>query len=406
MRIVLGVTGCIAAYKAAELLRLLQKRDFDVTVVMTRNAQRFITPLTMAALSRHRVLTDMHSEAEGSSGTGVDIEHIQLANSSDLLLVAPATANALAKFAHGLADDFLSTLFLATKAPVVIAPAMNVNMWNHPKVQENIRALQSQGIHIVEPDEGYLAEGIYGKGRLASLDTIVSIVSGVLEVPQDLKGETVVVTAGPTCEDIDPVRYLTNRSSGKMGYQLATVSQLRGAKTILISGPSRLEPPPNVEFVPVRSADEMREKVLSYWPHCSVLIKAAAVADFKPREFTSQKIKKNAQGRCLELVPTPDILSELGKQKRSQILVGFAAETEEVLENALKKLKGKNLDLLVVNDVTEPGAGFDSDTNAVTILTDDGKQIHVGKRSKRDVADQILNQVVAIKSKQGRSHLL
>lgn len=399
MKIVLGVTGCIAAYKAAELLRLLQKRDFEVIVVMTRNAQRFITPLTMAALSRHRVMTEMYPEAEGYSGTETDIEHIRFANSADLLLVAPATANALAKFANGLADDFLSTLFLAIQAPVVIAPAMNVNMWNHPKVQENVRTLQAQGIHIVEPDEGYLAEGIHGKGRLANLQTIVSIVLGILQSPQDLKGETVVVTAGPTCEDIDPVRYITNRSSGKMGYQLAVASQLRGARTILVSGPSRLDPPPNVEFVSVRSADEMREKVLSYWPECSILIKAAAVADFKPREFASQKIKKNPQGQCLELVPTPDILSELGRQKRGRILVGFAAETEEVLENALKKLKGKNLDLLVVNDVTEPGVGFDSDTNAVTILTHDGRHIQVGKRAKRDVANQILNQVVALKGR-------
>jgi phosphopantothenoylcysteine decarboxylase/phosphopantothenate--cysteine ligase len=402
MKIVLGVTGCIAAYKAAELLRLLQKRDFEVMVVMTRNAQRFITPLTMAALSRHRVMTDMYPEGEGDSGIETDIEHIRFANSADLLLVAPATANALAKFASGLADDFLSTLFLASTAPVVIAPAMNVNMWNHPRVQENVHALQGQGVHIVEPEEGYLAEGIHGKGRLANLETIVDAVLGILQSPQDLKGETVVVTAGPTCEDIDPVRYISNRSSGKMGYQLAVTSQLRGAKTILVSGPSRLDPPPNVQFVSVRSADEMREKVLSFWPQCSILIKAAAVADFKPREVASQKLKKNAQGRCLELVPTPDILSELGKQKQSQILVGFAAETEEVLENARKKLKEKNLDLLVVNDVTELGVGFDSDTNAVTILTRDGRQIQVGKRSKREVADQVLNQVVELKEQRER----
>jgi phosphopantothenoylcysteine decarboxylase / phosphopantothenate---cysteine ligase len=402
MKIVLGITGCIAAYKAAELLRLLQKRDFEVIVVMTRNAQRFITPLTMAALSRHRVMTDMYSEGEGDSGTEPDIEHIRFARAADLLLVAPATANALAKFASGLADDFLSTLFLATTAPVVIAPAMNVNMWNHPRVQENIHVLQGQGVHIVEPEEGYLAEGIQGKGRLADLETIVNAVLGILQSPQDLKGETVVITAGPTYEDIDPVRYISNRSSGKMGYQLAAASQGRGAKTILVSGPSRLDPPPNVQFVSVRSADEMREKVLSFWPQCSILIKAAAVADFKPREFALQKIKKNAQGRCLELVPTSDILSELGKQKRNQILVGFAAETEEVLENARKKLKGKNLDVLVVNDVTEMGVGFDSDMNAVTILTRDGSQIHVGKRSKREVADQVLNQVVLLKEQRER----
>jgi phosphopantothenoylcysteine decarboxylase/phosphopantothenate--cysteine ligase len=406
MRIILGVTGCIAAYKAAELLRLLQKRDFEVVVVMTRNAQRFITPMTMAALSRHRVVTDLYPQARGQAETATDIEHIQFANSADLLLVAPATANVLAKFAAGLADDFLSTLFLATTAPVVVAPAMNVNMWNHPTVQENVRSLQSRGVHVVEPDEGYLAEGIDGKGRLANLETIVGAVVDIIQSSQDLKDETVVVTAGPTCEDIDPVRYITNRSSGKMGYQLATVSQLRGAKTILISGPSRLEPPLNVEFVPVRSTDEMRGRVLSYWPQCDILIKAAAVADFRPREFSSQKIKKGAQGRCLELVPTPDILSELGKQKQKQILVGFAAETGEILENALKKLRGKNLDILVVNDVTEPGVGFDSDTNAVTILTSDGRQVHVGKRSKREVADQILNYVVELKNKRKRGHRL
>jgi phosphopantothenoylcysteine decarboxylase / phosphopantothenate---cysteine ligase len=406
MRIILGVTGCIAAYKAAELLRLLQKRDFEVVVVMTRNAQRFITPMTMAALSRHRVVTDLYPQARGQAETATDIEHIQFANSADLLLVAPATANVLAKFAAGLADDFLSTLFLATTAPVVVAPAMNVNMWNHPTVQENVRSLQSRGVHVVEPHEGYLAEGIDGKGRLANLETIVGTVVDIIQSSQDLKDETVVVTAGPTCEDIDPVRYISNRSSGKMGYQLATVSQLRGAKTILISGPSRLEPPLNVEFVSVRSTDEMRERVLSYWPQCDILIKAAAVADFRPREFSSQKIKKGAQGRCLELVPTPDILSELGRQKQNQILVGFAAETEEILENALKKLKGKNLDILVVNDVTEPGVGFDSDTNAVTILTSDGRQVHVGKRSKREVADQILNYVIELKNKGKRGHRL
>jgi phosphopantothenoylcysteine decarboxylase/phosphopantothenate--cysteine ligase len=406
MRIILGVTGCIAAYKAAELLRLLQKRDFEVVVVMTRNAQRFITPMTMAALSRHRVVTDLYPQARGQAETATDIEHIQFANSADLLLVAPATANVLAKFAAGLADDFLSTLFLATTAPVVVAPAMNVNMWNHPKVQENVRSLQSRGVHVVEPDEGYLAEGIDGKGRLANLETIVGTVVDIIQSSQDLKDETVVVTAGPTCEDIDPVRYISNRSSGKMGYQLATVSQLRGAKTILISGPSRLEPPLNVEFVSVRSTDEMRERVLSYWPQCDILIKAAAVADFRPRQFSSQKIKKGAQGQCLELVPTPDILSELGRQKQNQILVGFAAETEEILENALKKLRGKNLDILVVNDVTEPGVGFDSDTNAVTILTSDGRQVHVGKRSKREVADQILNYVIELKNKRKRGHRL
>ncbi len=397
MRIILGVTGCIAAYKAAELVRLLQKQDFDVTVVMTEHAQKFITPLTLAALSRNRVMTDMYPPQENRSETDSDIEHIRFANSADLLLVAPATANALAKFAAGLADDFLSTLFLAFTAPVVLAPAMNVNMWNHTTVQENVRKLKARGIHIIEPEEGYLAEGIHGKGRLASLETIVDTVRDLLQPKQDLKDEVVVVTAGPTCEDIDPVRYITNRSSGKMGYELATACHKRGAKTILISGPSRLQAPPNVEVVAVRSASEMREKVLVYWSDCTVLIKAAAVADFRPKHVAPQKIKKAGQSRCLELIPTDDILSELGKIKDKRILVGFAAETENALENASKKLCEKNLDFVVVNDITQEGVGFDSDSNAVTILTRDGRQVHISRRPKRDVANEILDQVVAVK---------
>jgi phosphopantothenoylcysteine decarboxylase/phosphopantothenate--cysteine ligase len=403
MRIILGVTGGIAAYKAAELVRLLQKQGFEVTVVMTENAQRFVTPLTLAALSRNRVVTEMYPEQDNPSAMDTDIEHVRFAHSADLLLVAPATANALAKFAVGLADDFLSTLFLAFTAPIALAPAMNVNMWNHATVQENVRKLKAQGIHIIEPEEGYLAEGIHGKGRLASLESIVVTVGEILQPRQDLEGEVVVVTAGPTCEDIDPVRYITNRSSGKMGYELAAASQKRGAKTILVSGPSHLESPPHVEFVSVRSASEMREKVFIYWPECTVLIKAAAVADFRPKQVAPQKLKKAGQGRCLELVPTPDILSEVGRLKERRILVGFAAETESVLDNAGKKLREKNLDFVVVNDITQEGVGFDSDTNAVTILTRDGREIHISKRPKRDVANEILDQVVALKRQQANA---
>lgn len=397
MRILLGITGGIAAYKSAELVRLLQKRDYDVFVAMTKNAQRFITPLTLATLSGHRVMTDMYAEEE-DPGMDVNIEHIRVAASVDLLLVAPATANILAKFAHAIADDFLSSLFLASKVPAIIAPAMNVNMWSHPTVQDNIRKLRSQGVNIIDPEEGYLAEGIMGKGRLAGLDKIVESVVKLTHLQQDLKGETILITAGPTCEDIDPVRYITNRSSGKMGYQLAVASQSRGARTILVSGPTHLNPPPNVELITVRSALEMRERVLQNWSQSTVLVKAAAVADFAPREFSSQKIKKNLQGRCLELVPTPDILSELGRQKGGRILVGFAAETEKVLENARSKLREKNLDLLIVNDVTQEGIGFDSDANAVTILTRDGKEFNVEKSSKREVADEILDRIVALKN--------
>jgi phosphopantothenoylcysteine decarboxylase/phosphopantothenate--cysteine ligase len=399
MKILLGVTGCIAAYKATELLRLLQKQGCEVTVVMTENAQRFIAPLTMAALSRNRVITQMFIEEESEAGTEAAIEHIQLAHSADALLVAPATANTLAKFANGIADDFLSTLYLATKAPVILAPAMNVDMWHHPAVQENLGKLRSLGVSIVEPEEGYLAEGIIGKGRLAALDVIVNKVLQVTSPAQDLAGETVLVTAGPTCEDIDPVRYITNRSSGKMGYQVASAAQSRGASTILISGPTRLEPPRNVEFISVRSAEEMREKVLQEFPRATILIKAAAVADFKPLRISPGKIKKDGGPLHLELIPTPDILSELGATKENRLIVGFAAETDKALENGRKKLKSKSLDILVINDVTQQGAGFDSDTNIVTILARDGQELNFGKRLKGEVAHEILNQIIAFKNR-------
>jgi phosphopantothenoylcysteine decarboxylase/phosphopantothenate--cysteine ligase len=399
MKILLGVTGCIAAYKAAELLRLLQKRGCEVHVVMTENAQNFITPMTMAALSQNRVITQMFSEEPSPEGMEVAIDHIRLAHSVDTLLVAPATANAIAKFANGIADDFLSTLYLATKVPVVLAPAMNVDMWHHPAVQANMQKLVSLGVHIVEPAVGYLAEGIVGKGRLAELDVIVERVFQVAAPVQDFKGETVVVTAGPTCEDIDPVRYLTNRSSGKMGYEVARAAQRRGARTILISGPTNLERPSNVEFVPVRSAEQMLKKVCQHFPEASVLIKAAAVADFKPRKLAKQKIKKAGDALVLELIPNPDILKEVAQQKEGQIVVGFAAETQDILKNGQKKLSEKRLDLMVVNDVTQPGAGFDVDTNIVTILTRDGQELRLDKRPKSEVAHEILNEILSFKSR-------
>ncbi len=405
MKIVLGVTGCIAAYKAAELLRLLQTRGYEVVVVMTQNAQRFITPLTMGTLSRHRVIGEMFSEKEAQGGAEPSIDHIELARSIDALLVAPATANCLAKFAHGIADDFLSTLFLAATAPVILAPAMNVNMWHHPAVRENLQKLQSRGAEIIEPETGYLAEGVMGKGRLASLDGIVDLVLRLTRRAQDLGGETVLVTAGPTREDIDPVRYVTNRSSGKMGYQIARASQQRGARTILVSGPTHLEPPQNVQLVSVRSALEMKEKVLRYSSESTIVVKAAAVADYMPRETASRKIKKNAKGYHLELVPTPDILSELGRMKKTnQILVGFAAETDQAVENGLKKLKEKNLDLIVVNDLTEEGAGFDADTNIITILSRDGKELRTERLSKLKIAHIILDQIVSFKSMHASRH--
>ena len=401
MKVLLGVTGCIAAYKTPELLRLLQKRGCEIHVVMTENAQKFVTATTLAALSKNRVFTGMFSDPDSASGLDVAIDHIRLAHSCDLLLVAPATANTLAKFANGIADDFLSTLYLATRVPVVVAPAMNSDMWQHSAVQANLHRLASLGVNIVEPEEGYLAEGIIGKGRLAALETIVERVFQVAARPQDFQEDTVLVTAGPTCEDIDPVRFLTNRSSGKMGYQLAQAARSRGARTLLISGPTRLDPPSGVEFISVRSTDQMREQVLIHLKEASIVIKAAAVSDFKPKAASLQKIKKDGQPLFLELVPNPDILKELGAKKGNRILVGFAAETESVLQNGQKKLKNKSLDLLVANDVSQAGAGFDSDTNIVTILTRDGHQLQLDKRPKAEIAHEILNQILAFRKRHG-----
>jgi phosphopantothenoylcysteine decarboxylase/phosphopantothenate--cysteine ligase len=399
MKVLLGITGCIAAYKAPELLRLLQKRGCEIHVVMTENAQNFVTATTLAALSRNHVFTGMFPDPDSASGLDVAIDHIRLAHSTDLLLVAPATANTLAKFANGIADDLLSTLYLATRAPVVVAPAMNSDMWRHPAVQANLRQLASLGVSIVEPDVGYLAEGIIGKGRLAALEAIVERVFQVGGPPQDLRGDTVLVTAGPTCEDIDPVRFLTNRSSGKMGYQLAQQAHRRGARTVLISGPTRLDPPSGVEFIAVRSTEQMREQVLQHLAAASIVIKAAAVSDFKPKAIADQKIKKDGQPLVLELVPNPDILKEVGAKKEGRIVVGFAAETESVLQNSQKKLKEKSLDLLVANDVSQADAGFDSDTNIVTILTRDGHQVQLNKRPKAEVAHEILNQILAFRKR-------
>src|SRR5262245_14668761 len=397
MKVLLGISGCIAAYKAPELLRLLQKRGCELHVVMTENAQHFVTATTLAALSRNHVFTGMFPEPDSPSGLDVAIDHIRLAHSTELLLVAPATANTLAKFANGVADDFLSTLYLATRVPVVVAPAMNSDMWQHSAVQANLRRLASLGVNIVEPEEGYLAEGVIGKGRLAALETIVERVFQVGARPQDFQEDIVLVTAGPTCEDIDPVRFLTNRSSGKMGYQLAQAARSRGARTLLISGPTRLDPPAGVEFISVRTTDQMREQVLTHLKEASIVIKAAAVSDFKPRAASLQKIKKDGQSLLLELVPNPDILKELGTKKGNRILVGFAAETESVLQNGQKKLKNKSLDLLVANDVSQAGAGFDSDTNIVTILTRDGHQLQLDKRPKAEIAHEILDQILAFR---------
>ncbi len=399
MRIALGVCGGIAAYKAAEILRLLQDRSVKVQVVMTRAAQEFVRPLTFAALSGEKVITDMFAREGGEPNVESAIEHIAVAERIDALLVAPATADILGKFANGIADDFLSTLFLATTAPVVVAPAMNVNMWNNPATQANLATLRSRGVRVVEPGSGYLACGMVGPGRLAENDAIVSAVLETLGVSQDFASHTVLITAGPTREAIDPVRYISNRSSGKMGYALAEAALRRGARVLLVSGPTALKPPEGAEVFPIESAAEMHQVVMKYVPEADTIIKAAAVADYRPKKASVQKIKRHdflregVQGYAhIDLEPTPDIAAELGAGKVSQIIVGFAAETENVLENARKKLLAKGLDAIVANDVSQPGIGMDSDRNAVTIITA-SEVVEVPEASKAEVAQRILDVV-------------
>ena len=395
MKIALGVTGGVAAYKAAELVRCLQQEKLDVQVVMTRAAQEFITPLTFAALTGKKVITEMFG-AEGAAPANVEsaIEHIAVAQRIDLLLVAPATADSLAHFAQGIADDFLSTLYLATKAPVIVAPAMNVNMWEHPATQENLAKLRARGVYVVDPDEGYLACGMTGAGRLAATEAIVAKVCAVLGLRHDLDGRTVLVTAGPTREDIDPVRFLTNRSSGKMGYALAEAAARRGAHVILVSGPTDLPVPESVDWVPVRTTEEMRNAVRERATDADVVIMAAAVSDYRAAVPRAHKVKRGDESLVLELEPTPDILAELGHEKASRILVGFAAETERMAENARDKLARKGADMIVANDVTQEGAGFDTDTNIVTLFLRDGREIPLPKLSKFDVANRILDHIL------------
>jgi phosphopantothenoylcysteine decarboxylase/phosphopantothenate--cysteine ligase len=399
MRITLGVTGGVAAYKAAELVRRLQQDGFTVQVVMTRGAREFVTPLTFAALSGQKVITDLFAESGGEANLESAIEHIAVAQRSDLLLVAPATADILAKFARGIADDFLTTLYLASTAPVVVAPAMNVNMWNHAATQENVEMLRARGVKIVDPDEGYLACGMTGAGRLAGQEAIVAAVHEALHAVGDLAGENVLVTAGPTRENVDPVRYLTNRSSGKMGYAVAEAAARRGAHVILVSGPTSLEAPAGVERVDVQTADEMYRAVLDKVANCSIAIFAAAVADYRPVEPSGQKIKRSRESFTLSLEPTPDILASVARNKGERFLVGFAAETEHVAENARKKLAAKDADLIVANDVSAEGAGFDHDTNIVTLFARDGRDLALPRMSKSEVAQRILDEVTRLRSK-------
>jgi len=399
MRITLGVTGGVAAYKAAELVRRLQQEGHSVQVVMTRAAREFVTPLTFAALSGQKVITDLFSDSSGGEANLESaIEHIAVAQRSDLLLVAPATADIIAKFARGVADDFLTTLYLASTAPVVVAPAMNVNMWNHPATRENVETLRARGVKMVEPDEGYLACGMTGPGRLAGIEEILAAVQEVTKAHRDLEGETILVSAGPTCEDLDPVRFISNRSSGKMGYAVAEAAAKRGARVILVSGPAHLETPAGVDRVDVRTAEEMRQAVVGQFAAASVAILAAAVADYRPVQARAEKIKKGSAPLAISLEPTTDILTEVARGKGNRIVVGFAAETDHVAENARKKLASKNADLIVANDVTAEGAGFDHDTNVVTLFSRDGRDLALPKMPKSEVAQRILDEVLRLRA--------
>jgi phosphopantothenoylcysteine decarboxylase / phosphopantothenate---cysteine ligase len=397
MRAVLGVTGGIAAYKAAELARTLMERGWTVQVVMTAGAQEFVRPLTFAALTGQKVITDMFGTGSAEETLSSSVEHIGVAHGADLLLVAPATADTLAKFAHGLANDFLSTLYLAFRGPVVLAPAMNTVMWEHAATRENIRILTARGHTIVEPGEGLLACGTYGPGRLAEVNAIAGAVAAAANPVRDLEGETVLITAGPTQEPLDPVRFVSNRSSGKMGYALAAAAAGRGAKVILVSGPVQLPPPHNVDLVRVQTALEMREAVISRLPEATIIIKSAAVADYHLSEIPVQKRKKTATRWSLELEPTPDILAEVGQKKGDRILVGFAAETQNMVEEARRKLETKNCDMVVGNLVSQQGIGFESDHNQVTLVTRGGEAIPLPLASKRHVAEQIFDHILKLR---------
>jgi phosphopantothenoylcysteine decarboxylase/phosphopantothenate--cysteine ligase len=389
--VVLGVTGCIGAYKACEVLRELQKRGVDVHVVMTQNAARFVSPMTFEALSRHPVFLDQF--ALGMEG---DIRHISLADAAELLLVAPATANSLGKFARGIADDALSTLYTATKAPVLVAPAMNVNMFEHPAVVENMETLRHRGVRFVDPGAGYLACGWLGKGRLAEPADIVAAAMAMLARRRDLEGQDVLVTAGPTVEDIDPVRFVSNRSSGRMGYRLAEAARDRGARVVLVSGPTSLAAPPGVETLRVRSAAEMAEAVERRAAGAAIVAMAAAVSDWRPATVAPQKVKKNDGALTLDMVRTPDILRRLGVAKGTRFLIGFAAETNEVRKYARRKLEEKNLDLIVANDVSKRDRGFAVESNAALLIDRTG-EVEVPVVDKRELSERIWDRVVELR---------
>lgn len=396
MRVVLGVGGGIAAYKAAELVRALTRQGHSVQVVMTAAAQQFIQPLTFAALTNHNVITGLFPATPAVDPASSAVEHIAVAQEHDVLVVAPATADLLAKFAAGLADDFLSTLYLAFTGAVILAPAMNTNMWNHAATQSNLAVLRGRGHIFVEPEEGWLACGTTGPGRLTDPERIAAVVDRLARNKHDFSGEHVLITAGPTQEPLDPVRFVSNRSSGKMGYALANAAAARGAHVVLVSGPVALTPPLDVEMVHVSTAQQMHDAVFEHLEPASIIIKAAAVADYRLTDVPSLKMKKTAARLSLELDPTPDILAEVGQRKGDRLLIGFAAETDHLVDEARRKMRSKNCDMMVANFVGD-SAGFESDVNEVTILTRAGETFQAGPAQKSEIAERILDQVLRLR---------
>lgn len=398
MNLALGVGGGIAAYKSAELARGLMERGFSVHVIMTDAAQEFIRPLTFAALTGNKVVTGLFSDTSPEATLSSSVEHIAVAQDAEILLIAPATADLIAKLAHGHAGDFLTTTYLAFTGPVVIAPAMNTNMWNHPATQANVALLRQRGHVIVGPDEGLLACGVVGPGRLAEPARIIEETLRATNTRRDLEGEVILITAGPTQEPLDPVRYISNRSSGKMGYALAEAASARGARVILVSGPVQLpKPGGQIETIPVQTAIEMHDAVLAHLDEATIIVKAAAVADYHVANVPKQKVKKTAMRLSLDLDPTPDILAELGQKKGDRLLIGFAAETENLVAEARRKLQSKGCDMVVANLVNQSGTGFESDINKVTLVTRAGDTVDVPVASKRSIADNIFDQALKLR---------
>ncbi len=397
-RIILGIGGGIAAYKSAELARILVQRGYSVQPVMTRAATEFITPLTLSSLTHRKVITSLFASREDSNAVlSSAIEHIDVALENDLLIVAPATADLMAQFAHGLAGDFLTTMHLAFTGPVLLAPAMNTNMWNHAATQANLRVLRERGYHFVGPDAGDLACGMVGAGRLSDPLEIADAATAILNGRQDLAGETILITAGPTQEAIDPVRMITNRSSGKMGYAIAGKAVRRGARVILVSGPVALDVPQGVELIRVESAEQMKNAVMEQLDAASIFISVAAVADYRPASPADQKMKKTASRLSIELEPTSDILAEVGRRKGDRIVIGFAAETQNLAAEGKRKLESKNCDMVVANLVGPNGTGFEGDENEVLLITRDKEPVAVPKAAKKEIARHILDAVLDLR---------